>query len=285
MSELIEPPANENETEKILHVATHSVGKPNTTGKKIVLFNGGIYILLGSESLQWGYDYYSYKFSPSDEFDILKYTHSSFALIHHKKELDLRVSNLKEVHEEHYEYYMKTHLDLTGKSEEEINALHLKIIEERLKRSHLNIPTGQDIEEREKFHRNYIQEKIIETLMKISEEIYKAIKKKEIDVKIKFPLITKERITQYGLKSPYSEYPCSDGVIRRDFVEYFAFLMEGIYKRHADEEWSDWFSARLVEQVRCVFPHLNVNFIRTTDLMPHIQIHIPVEIDLPKLVH
>ena len=61
--------------------------------------------------------------------------------------------------------------------------------------------------------------------------------------------------------------------------------MEGIYTRHADEVGSDWFSARLVEQVRSVFPHLNVNFIRTTDLMPHIQIHIPVEIDLPKLVH
>jgi hypothetical protein len=285
MSELIEPPTGESETEKILHVATHSLEPRKTTNKKIVLFNGGIYVLLGNESLQWGYDYYSYKFAPSDEYDILKYTHTSFALIHHKKELDLRISNLKEVHEEHYEYYMKTHLDLTGKPEAEINALHLKIIEEGLKKSHLNIPSAQEIEEREKFHRNYIQEQILNTLMKISEEIYKVIKKREVAVKIKFPLITKERITQYGFKSPYAEYPCSDGVIRRDFVEYFAFLMEGIYTRHSDEVGSDWFSARLVEQVRGVFPHLNVGFIRTTDLLPHIQIHIPVEIDLPKLVH
>ena len=180
---------------------------------------------------------------------------------------------------------MKTHIDLTGKPEEEIHAHHLKIIEEGLKKSHLNIPSAQEIEEREKFHRNYIQEQILNVLMKISDEIYKVIKKKEVSVKIKFPLITKDRITQFGIRPPHSQYPCSDGVIRQDFTEYFAFLMEEIYTRHTDEEGSDWFSARLVEQVRGVFPHLNVDAVRTTDLMPHIIISIPVEIDLPKLVH
>jgi hypothetical protein len=290
MSELIEPPLKE--TASLLRAAKHARCKDKSAlidkeKDKIVLFNGGIYVLYNynEHSLTWGVDYYTYKMiaATTDRYDII-ISHNTFSIVEPDGRLDLRLSECREQHANHYEYFMKTHVDLTDRSEEEINAVHLGVLAAEIQRKLLDAPSAEQIKGRESQHRGILRTELYRELSKISNHIYYDAKKGKLSTEISFPTITENRITSYGGTPRFAKFPCVDGRVRETFTEYFYYLFEGIFERHADEDAPMWIWARLLEEIRRVFPHLTVECGSLKGLMPQITIRFNIDVSLPKMI-
>ena len=292
MSELIEPAENK-ETASLLRATKHTHRKDKSALidkkiDKIVLFNGGIFILYdyNKHSLTWAVDYYTYKLiaTTTDRFDITT-SHNSFCIIEPDGKLDMRVSACKEQHIRHYEHFMKTHIDLTDRSEEEINAMHLEVLTAEIHRKMLDTPSIGQIKDRENQHRGILRTELYREFSKISDNIYNAAKKGKLTTSVSFTPISESRLCGYVGLPRFYKSPCADGRVRETFAEYFYYLFEGIYERHADEDEPMWIWARILEQIRGVFPHLIIECGPMERLMPQIMIRFDIDVSLPKLIH
>ena len=293
MSELIEPPLEDKETASVLHVAKNRFNREDSAifdknRDKIVLYDGGIYVLYdyNRHRLTFAVDYYTYKLlaPTTDRFSITT-GHNVFSITEPGGRLDMRMSTSREQHYSHYEYFMKTHIDLTDKTEDEINAFHLEILKVAIHRKMVDIPSIEQIKAREVQHRSILRGDLYKTLCTISDKIYETAKKGKLAVSISFTTITEKRITAYGALPRFAKFPCGDGRLRETFVEYFHYLFEGIYKRHADEEEPIWIWARIVEQVRGIFPHLIVDCGSMEELMPKVLIRFNIDVSLQEIIH
>jgi hypothetical protein len=97
-------------------------------------------------------------------------------------------------------------------------------------------------------------------------------------LKICFDDINEITITENGKHPPFSEYPCSDGQIRNNFLEYFYFLLEKIYKREVDDiSDQDWIGQFLVEKCKNIYPHLNFQYKTSKSLLPIVVLNLNID--------
>lgn len=97
-------------------------------------------------------------------------------------------------------------------------------------------------------------------------------------LRICFDDINEILITDNGKTPPFTEYPCSDGIVRRRFTDYFYFLLEKIYKRVVDDiSDQDWIGTYLVEKCRNIYPHLKFSYETTNQLLPKVVLNLDID--------
>ena len=163
-------------------------------------------------------------------------------------------------------------------SDENLGKIHLELLKTRLFSNVMPNISKDEIISREEHHRAKIVKDIGLYIEKISAHLYKMADSGIQILRICFDDINEQTITDGGKHPPFSGYPCSDGKVRSNFIEYFYFLFEKIYKREADEiSDQDWLGLRLVEKCKNIHPHLHFSYESSKSLLPKVVLNLNID--------
>lgn len=237
----------------------------------IIVYNDMLLIIVpmnrnkiyGSSTSFWALDYYQYRTAKirdnrTDPIDI----GTKYSIDKAKREMSAS-STFEETgftKQKLYEHYLTNLVKVEDKSEANLHKIHYELLRKRVLRKLLNIPSKQEIIERELQHRNNIHKEIDKKIKEISKLLYAYADQGSTKIPIKFNYITEAVITSRGTLPQFDKCPCADGKVRDNFVDYTYYLFEELYHKHIDESDDPhlWIGARIIEQLRVIYPHLNM---------------------------
>jgi hypothetical protein len=257
----------------------------------IVIYNTKLLILLPVSSYEecesyWGVDYYDYKTQMviDGKVDAVK-CHNEFMIDHNSRELVYRGEmsvTTKENKKKNYQYYITNIEYIRDKSNENLDRIHYELLRKRVLRKYLNVPTKDEILKRELEHRNKLRVEIDKVLNDLPSLLYQCADKGLIDFYVNFRNVCEKNITGYGALPRIDKCPCGDGKIREKFDDYVYYLFEELYHKHIDEGDNPhlWVGARVMEQLKKIYPHLTMNCEPCAPEMYVPRIRILFDIDL-----
>jgi hypothetical protein len=222
---------------------------------------------------QWILDYYLYKSGRTDDYN------TSFYIDINKKHF----INFSESAGEDYKIklfygFLNSVKIIDDKSDENLGRIHLELLKGRLFNRVLPTVSKDEVLSREEYHRAKILKSINLYIEKISSHLYKMADDGIQILRICFDDINEITITEAGKIPPFYEYPCSDGIIRNNFLVYFYFLLEKIFKREADDiSDQDWLGRYLVEKCKIIYPHLNFQYESSKSLLPKVVLNLNID--------
>jgi len=280
--ELLERPENvEEDSDQFENLFSYSPPSPLPTPKqpqtRIVIFREHIYTLNQHYGgLYFASDYYTDKVSINKKSS----SHTKFSVDDDDKTLHMYALRENESQKkEDYAEFQKNAVELTGKTPAEIDAEHTELLRKRVIRKIVDIPTREEIQEREQLHRAELTAEIQGFMEEISPKLYNGAEEGHNCVSWDFNHFNQRFVTKYGKLSQLTKAPCLDGK-ERNFSEYIYYLAEKVFVRHADETDDVlWFGQRLCEEVRKVFPHLAVTAgnVEKGAILPSIKVHFVVD--------
>jgi hypothetical protein len=243
--------------------------------KQIIVYANRIYITLHSgNKLIWIKDYYMYKSGRIDDYN------TSFHLDINKKQF----VNYSEPADNDYKTklfygFLNSVKIIDDTSDENIGKIHLELLKSRLFNKVIPSISKDEILSREEHHRARILKDINLYIEKISAHLYKMADAGIQILRICFDDINEISITDNGKTPQFKEYPCSDGIIRSNFIEYFYFLFEKVYKKETDEiSDQDWLGTRLVEKCKNIYPHIHFSYKSSKSLLPSVILSLNIDI-------
>jgi hypothetical protein len=217
----------------------------------------------------WAVDYYQYRtYKIRDNTDDPITIGTKFCIEHSAKvmrftggfdETDLAKKKL-------YTHYIENVVKIEDKSEENLHKLHCDLLRKRVLRKLLNTPSKDEIIERELQHRNIIHREIEKKITGIPALLYACAEEGCTNVSIKFHQVIENIIINRGALPRFEKCPCADGKVREKFMDYVYYLFEELYHKHLDEGDDPhlWIGARIIEQLREIYPHLNISCVSTS---------------------
>jgi hypothetical protein len=257
----------------------------------IIVYNDMLLILVpinrnrvyGSSQVFWALDYYQYRTAKirdnrMNPIDIgTKYTidipNKTVSTTSSFDETTLTKQKL-------YEHYLINLVKVEDKSETNLHKIHYELLRKRVLRKLLNMPSKQEIVECELQHRNNIHKEIDRKIKDIPKLLYAYADQGSTNIPIKFNYITEAVITSRGMLPRFDKCPCADGKMREKFVDYVYYLFEELYHKHIDEgdDPHMWIGARIIEQLRVIYPHLNMICVPLSDsIVPGIVIDLNID--------
>lgn len=270
-----EPETVEEKIEKIILQNSKKEKKPS-----VYLYNECIYTVIHPyDHISYAYEYFTYKYLNGKDNSY------SYDLTINSKDEEIcdkgGSSYCSENKHAMYLDFMKTAKDLTGKSEQEIYAIHKDILRTKICRKLINIPSISKIRERENEHRLFLRDQLQLFFLKVTKDIYIWAEKGMTDIEFTIIGITKDRMTGYGARPQLNKYPCADGVIREDFRDYFYYLFMDIFPHHGDEtDHYLWLGMQIMNKLKTIYPHFTVEMREKHDiLLPTFIIRMNIQIN------
>lgn len=279
------------ENDIVSELANNTDTVNNISKYDIVIFNSKLLILLPVSSYKdcksyWGVDYYNYRTHNiiDAECDAVKYN-NDFLLDVSSRELSYRgemslTTNANK--KKNYEYYIANIQVVNDKSNENLDRVHYELLRKRVLKKFLDVPTKDEILKRELEHRNKIRYEIDKVLNDLPTLLYQCADKGLVDFRINFRNVCQKYITMYGALPRIEKHPCSDGKVRGTFDEYVYYLFEDLYHKHIDEGEDPhlWVGARIMEQLKKIYPHLPMSCESCAHEMyvPQIRVHFDVDL-------
>ena len=279
MSELIER-EEENDTTPEAQLCNSGVVRyesdddDNGDTDDIIIYNDTLFILMpmsrnrmyGRCDSFWAVDYYQYiTYKIRENITDALSIGTKFMIEHSTKKLSFSgaYEETDAGKKKLYLHYLENVVKIKDKSEENLNRLHSNLLQKRVLRKLLNMPSKSEIIEREIQHRNIILREIDKKIKSIPAMLYASADEGLIKIGVKFHQIAENIITNRGALPRYEKSPCADGKVREKFVDYVYYLFEEIYHKHIDEGDDPhlWIGARIIEQLRVIYPHLVISCI------------------------
>lgn len=241
---------------------------------QIVVYNQHIYVVGGSnKNLHWGTDYFNWKIGGRTYEALMG--DASFSIEKDDKALKYyRYVQTTMSPTEAYAHYISNRKII---SESEVHATHIELLKSTIIKKMLDIPSKEEIAEREKSHADIIKSQIEKSLLLISPSLYKAASNAKQCIVVEFSL--NEAILTNHKKYPrFINIPCADGTVRESFNDYVYYVCGQIFERHTDDtDPKLWIGSRLAERIRKLFPHLSVECVPSANVFPDIRIGMNIE--------
>lgn len=161
--------------------------------------------------------------------------------------------------------YMETVVDISEKTDAEINAIHSTLLAETIRKRLSDVPSQAERADREAQHRSNVLQSIQTALHEIPEKVYDAASKGVSHIDVEFS-IREYNLTQFDRLPRFEKVPCADGVERPRFTDYALYLLFETYGTPpAGTTPRDWIAERLSEKIHKLFPHFTVFTVVTHD--------------------
>jgi hypothetical protein len=257
----------------------------------IVIYNNKLLILLPVSSYEeyqafWGVDYYAYRTQMllEKKCDAIKCS-NDFLMDRSSRELTYKGESsviTNENKKKNYQHYVTNVEYVKDKSCDNLDKIHYELLRKRVLRKYLNVPTKDEILKRELEHRNKIRVEIDKVLRDLPTLLYECADKGLVDFCVNFRNVSERYITVYGALPRIERHPCGDGKVRETFEDYLYYLFEDLYHKHIDEgdDPHMWVGARVVEQLKKIYPHLSMSCESSTPEMFVPRIKITFDVDL-----
>jgi hypothetical protein len=257
-------------------VTTLSNTSDKLSSYQIVVYNQHIYVVGGeNKNLQWASDYFNWKIGGGKYTEESFMEDASFSIEKDNKALKYyRYVQTTMSPTEAYAHYISNRKII---SESEVPATHLELLKSTIIKKMLDIPSKEEIAEREKSHADIIKSQIEKSLLLISPSLYKAASNAKQSIVVEFSL--NEAILTNQKKYPrFINIPCADGTVRESFNDYVYYVCGQIFERHTDDtDPKLWIGSRLAERIRKLFPHLSVECVPSANVFPDIRIGMNIE--------
>ncbi len=242
---------------------------------QIIVYDNRLFITFHiGNNLVWIKDYYLYKTGKIDEYNI------SFCLDLNKKQfINYSEKSDDEYKRKLFHRFLNSVKIIDDTSDENLGKIHLELLKTRLFNKVVPNISKDEIILREEQHRTKIFKDINLYFEKISPHLYKIADDGFQLLRISFNDINELTITDNGKLPQFKDYPCSDGKIRNNFVEYVYFLFEKEIKRNVDDiSDQDWIGNYLVDKCRKIYPHLHFSYETSTILLPNINLNMNIDL-------
>lgn len=247
--------------------------------KQIIIYNNRIYIThVPHKTIIWLYDYFYYR-TVNRELSVNSDNPEFYIELTKKQFINPGISHDDTYKNTLYYGFLNTVKIIEDASEDNICKIHTDILKSRLENNVVSTVKKEDIISRELSHRRFIIKQIDSLFIKVPAHLYKMTGDGRQTVKLSFAHINEKEITNNGALPYFKSHPCSDNIIRKDFRDYFNFLLEKEFLHKSDElDKQDWIGERLVNKCKKIYPHLDVTYNTTANLLPDININLNIDI-------
>jgi hypothetical protein len=242
--------------------------------KQIIVYANRIYITIHTgNKLIWIKDYFMYKSGRTDDYN------TSFHVDINKRQF----VNYSETTDTEYKTklfygFLNSVKIIDDTSDENLGKIHIELLKSRLFNKVIPSISKEEVLSREEYHRAKVLKDINSYIEKISSHLYKMTDDGIQILRICLDDITEITITDLGKIPHFKDCPCSDDIIRNNFIDYFYFILEKPFKRAGDEiSDQDWLGTRLVEKCKSIYPHLHFSYESSKSLLPKIVLNLNID--------